>query len=161
MNAIVSQIVSVVKPPEAEVLTVVTIDVAGQTRQIVANVNEDGSPRWTAGEYCVFIELESVIPQDVLEERGYWEAGATKGMLGASKGNKVKPRTFAKRIHPETGDILFPGFQSSGLIFKVDAIAGMLDVKVKFKRGIEWSPEYSPGDDVSDFFEITSNANSV
>lgn len=120
MKAIVSTITSVVKPPEAETLTVVTVDVAGETHQVVANLKEDGTPRWSQGEVCIYIPEGATVPQDVLEERGYWETGAKKGLLGGgSKNNRVKGRAFARKKDPETGEVTFEGFASEGLLFKV------------------------------------------
>lgn len=120
-SAIVSVILSVVKPPESETLTVVTVDVAGETHQVVANLKEDGTPRWAENEICIYIPEGATVPQDVLEDRGYWEPGAKKGLLGAgSKNNRVKGRTFAKKAN-EDGEIIFDGFRSEGLLFKIDS----------------------------------------
>jgi hypothetical protein len=51
-------------------LTIVTLD--GIENEVVANLREDGAPRWLAGETCVYVPEGAVIPDDVLKERGYW-----------------------------------------------------------------------------------------
>lgn len=113
MKAFVCLITKVDEPAEAETLTVLTVHTPENTHQVVAN-KDNGVPRWEAGEICVYIPEGAIVPQDVLEDRGYWIPGEKKGLLAASKGNRVKGRAFAKsEAKPE-------GFASEGLVFKVE-----------------------------------------
>ena len=65
-----------------ESLTIVTVG----DHEVVANKTEDGQPRWTQGEICVYVPEGAIIPDDVLQERGYWDAEKNRGML---EGNKM------------------------------------------------------------------------
>ena len=88
--------------PHGDNLSIVTVD----GNEVVANRREDGSFRWTAGEICVYVPENAIVPEDVLKERGYWNDDKGKGLLGGSKGNRVKMQRFA-------------GHESRGLLFKV------------------------------------------
>lgn len=105
MQVLVRKILAVVPHPNSDNLNVVAVE--GVIDGVVANKDEQGNPRWTEGEVCVYVPENAIVPQDVLEERGYWEPGAKKGMLGGSKGNRVKGRDIA-------------GVFSAGLILKVE-----------------------------------------
>lgn len=89
-------------------LTIVTVADGDDTHEVVANLQEDGTPRWAEGEIAVYVAEGSLVPEDVLRERNYWDEagndGKGKGML-EGKGNRVKMRRFA-------------GFESRGLLFK-------------------------------------------
>ena len=101
MTATISVIESV--RPHGDNLTIVTV--AGN--EVVANRKEDGSYRWAEGEICVYVAEGSIIPDDVLKARGYWDEEKDKGLLEGKKGNRVKMRRFA-------------GHESRGLLFKVE-----------------------------------------
>ena len=103
MTAIVSKIDNV--RPHGDNLTIVTV---GQ-HEVVANRKEDGSYRWEDGEICVYISEGSIIPDNVLQERGYWDYEKGRGLLEGKKGNRVKMRRFA-------------GHESRGLLFKLDDV---------------------------------------
>ena len=122
--------------PHGDNLSIVSVD----GHEVVANRKEDGSFRWEAGEACVYVPENIILPEDVLRERGYWNDEKGKGLLGGSKGNRVKMQRFA-------------GVESRGLLFKTDAVAGINPV-YRFKRGSQWSSDdgYAIGDDVSEFF---------
>ena len=85
-----------------ENLTIVTVG----DHEVVANKQEDGSPRWTAGEPVIYVPEGAIIPDDVLQERGYWDNEKNRGLLEGNKKNRVKMRRFA-------------GVESRGLLFKV------------------------------------------
>jgi hypothetical protein len=136
MKVLVTKVDGVRKHPDADRLTIVTVG----EHEVVANLDEDGSPRWRVGEVCVYVPENAVVPEDVLKERGYWEEGAKKGLLGGSKGNRVKMQRFA-------------GFESRGLLFKLD----------KYYNVTRGNPDILPfsityadlGKDVSEFLGIT------
>lgn len=88
--------------PHGDNLSIVTVD----GHEVVANRMEDGSFRWAAGEVCVYVPENTILPDEVLKERGYWDEMKNKGLLGGSKGNRVKMQRFA-------------GHESRGLLFKI------------------------------------------
>lgn len=79
---------------------------------IIANKKDDGTFRWTENEYAIYVSENSIIPEDVLKDRGYWNEEKNKGLLGGNKGNKVKGRNFG----PEDDRR-----RSVGLLFKVSS----------------------------------------
>jgi hypothetical protein len=115
MKLIVTTVESV--EPWGEKLSLVKV--AGVEHTVVANRKDDGSFRWEVGQPVVYVPENAILPQDVLLLRGYWEAGAKKGMLASGKGNRVKGRTFGK-VTAEDGTVTDPGVESKGLLFKVD-----------------------------------------
>ena len=88
-----------------ETLTIVTIQDGEATHEVVANLQEDGAPRWAEGETVIYVSEGSIVPADVLQERGYWDDAKGKGLLEGKRGDRVKMRRFA-------------GFESRGLLFK-------------------------------------------
>jgi hypothetical protein len=151
MKAFVTKVVSV----EAVGDTLSIVKVEGVEEGLVANRHENGNFRWHVDQWCVYIPEGATVPQDVLEENGYWEKGAKKGLLGGgSKNNRVKGRVFAKN---EDGS---GGYPSRGLIFHVNTT---------FANHANWinrsslsTPEnplgacgVALGDDVTEFFGIT------
>lgn len=103
MTAVVQTIESV--EPYGENLSIVT---TSEGHKVIANRKEDGSFRWTPGELVVYVSEGSIIPDDVLKERGYWDhsEGKDRGLLDGGKRNRVKMKKLA-------------GFESRGLLFKV------------------------------------------
>lgn len=88
-----------------DTLTIVTVQDGDAVREVVANLQDDGTPRWKSGEVVVYVSEGSIVPDDVLQERGYWNDAKGIGLLEGKKGNRVKMRRFA-------------GFESRGLLFK-------------------------------------------
>ncbi len=124
--------------PHGDSLSIVTVD----GHEVVANRLEDGSFRWTEGEVCVYVPENAIIPEDVLKERGYWNDEKNKGLLGGSKGNRVKMQRFA-------------GHESRGLLFKVET-SGEANPSLWLERGEEdvWE-DIEVGDNVKDYLGIT------
>jgi hypothetical protein len=128
--------------PHGDNLSIVTVD----GNEVVANRRDDGSFRWAAGEPCVYVPENAIIPDDVLKERGYWNNEKDKGLLGGSKGNRVKMQRFA-------------GHESRGLLFKVGLSGQNWDGDQPegkpfwLDRGDE-TVDVAIGDDVSEFFGI-------
>lgn len=146
MSAVlVSYVIGVRQHPDADRLTIVSVFNKNGVlpHEVVANLQDDGTPRWRADELCAYVPVNAIVPEDVLKERGYWEEGAKKGMLGASKGNRVTPRKFAD-------------YPSLGLIFKIDTTddGSHNDVFV-IRRGTE-SKMVEIGDDVTEFLGVTT-----
>lgn len=101
MSAIIQTIESV--EPYGENLSIVT---TSEGHKVIANKREDGSFRWEAGELVAYVSEGSIIPDDVLKERGYWDTEKDRGLLDGGKRNRVKMKKLA-------------GFESRGLLFKV------------------------------------------
>lgn len=140
VTLVVSQVETVRAHPNADRLTIVKVQ--GIEHEVVANRHEDGSARWTVGEYVVYVPENTILPLDVVKERGYWDDVKNKGLLGGSKSNRVKMQRFA-------------GFESRGLLFKVDfSYRGGLP-SYYVKRDPDLSQTVVIGDDVTDFFGAT------
>lgn len=101
MTAIIQTVASV--EPHGENLSIVT---TSEGHKVIANRKEDGSFRWTAGEPVCYVSEGSIIPEDVLKERGYWDTEKDRGLLDGGPRNRVKMKKLA-------------GFESRGLLFKV------------------------------------------
>jgi RNA ligase (TIGR02306 family) len=52
---------------------------------------EDGSHRYKPGDHVVYIPSQSVLPEFLLKEMGFWNSETNKGTLAGSKGDRVKP----------------------------------------------------------------------
>jgi hypothetical protein len=99
VTAIIQTVASV--EPYGENLSIVT---TSEGHKVIANKKEDGSFRWAEGELVAYVSEGSIIPDDVLKERGYWDH--SEGLLDGGKRNRVKMKKLA-------------GFESRGLLFKV------------------------------------------
>lgn len=121
--------------PHGDNLSIVTV--AGN--EVVANRKEDGSFRWEAGEPCVYVPEGTLVPEDVLKARGYWDEEKGKGLLEGKKGNRVKMRRFA-------------GHESRGLLFKVERDGDELVLDRADERIC-----VLPGEDVAAFLGLTEH----
>ncbi len=130
MSAIISQVVGV--RPHGDSLSIITIN---NGQEVVANRLEDGSFRWTPGEMVVYLSEGSIVPDDVMQARGYWDAEKNRGGLEGNKRNRVKMRRMA-------------GFESRGLLFKIE--------DGQITRGPE-RLDVVMGQDVSDFFGLVEH----
>lgn len=91
--------------PHGDNLTIVTVQDGDAVHEVVANLQDDGTPRWSVGEPVIYVAEGSIVPDDLLRDRGYWNDAKGIGLLEGKKGNRVKMRRFA-------------GFESRGLLFK-------------------------------------------
>lgn len=131
--------------PHGDNLSIVTVD--GQ--EVVANRKDDGSFRWTVGEWCVYVPENAIVPEDVLQDRGYWDDAKGKGLLAGGRGNRVKMQRFA-------------GHESRGLLFKIQRAGedwSSDDPKPTLWRGSTPETEVcipvELGQDVTEFLGIT------
>jgi tRNA-binding EMAP/Myf-like protein len=88
-----------------EKLTIVTVKDGEATHEVVANLQDDGTPRWTEGETVVYVTEGSIVPEDVMKERGYWNEERGRGYLDGNRHDRVKMRRMG-------------GYESRGLLFK-------------------------------------------
>ena len=123
-----------------ETLTIVTVG----EHEVVANKQEDGTPRWVPGEHVIYVPEGAIVPEEVLKERGYWDDAKGKGLLEGKKGNRVKMRRFA-------------GLESRGLLFKVGVAEGDAGVEVNVVEHAGSKEEVSVGDNVAFFLGITEH----
>lgn len=80
--------------PHAEHLTLVKL--RGHGRELVADKNEDGSFRYTAGHSLVeFFPTNAILPRAVLERIHCWDHEKGKGTLGGNRKDRVQSRKFA------------------------------------------------------------------
>lgn len=142
-----------------ETLTIVTVRDGDAVHEVVANLKEDGTPRWAEGETVVYVSEGSIVPEDVLRERGYWNeagnGGKGKGYLDGKKGNLVKMRRMADF---ESRGLLLKtrsgSFMGADVIFVDRSAAPVTEdhtvwVDREAARGVQI------GDDVSGFLGIT------
>ena len=151
MSAIVQKIASV--EPYGDTLSIVT---TSEGHKVIANKREDGTFRWEAGEVCVYVSEGSIIPDDVLKDRGYWDTEKDRGLLDGGKRNRVKMKKLA-------------GFESRGLLFKThvghDGESGpehdsttvgfVSNPHYNLHDGVVELKAIHIGEDVSDVFGIT------
>lgn len=141
MTAKIQTITSV--EPYGENLSVVT---TSEGHQVIANRKEDGSFRWSVNESVCYVSEGSIIPEDVLKERGYWDTEKDRGLLDGGPRNRVKMKKLA-------------GFESRGLLFKViEHGHGPLEGELWVTRGDDHSVMLTEGSDVSEFLGITEFA---
>lgn len=135
MSAIVTSVESVT--PYGENLSIVKT-VCGH--EVIANKKEDGSFRWAPGETVVYVSEGSILPEDLLKDRGYWDEVKDRGLLDGGKRNRVKMKRLA-------------GFESRGLLFKTES-GNFMGVDAQFiTRGTN-KTSVEMNQDVSEFFGI-------
>ncbi len=143
MSVTVIQIVSV--EPFGETLSLVT---TSHGEAVVANRREDKSFRWAKDEIAAYAAVNTILPQPLLEARGYWLAGSKKGMLGGNKGNRVSPRKFG----PEEDRR-----ESRGLLFSL-LNTGETDIIAWAVQGEREQAVHALGEDLSAFFGATEHS---
>ena len=114
LEARITQVTSV--RPLGNNLSVVTVE--GSDCLVVANRKEDGTFRWQVHEPVVYVPEGAIVPDDVLQERGYWDTEKNRGLLEGKKHNRVKMRRFG----PEEDRV-----ESRGLLFKVEQAERLFD----------------------------------
>lgn len=75
--------------PETTRLNVVHLEGLGFT--LVRNKTETGEPRDKVGDWVVYIPSQSVLPEWLLREMGFWNPELNKGTLAGTNGDRVKP----------------------------------------------------------------------
>jgi len=139
MTAIIQKVVRVEKHPQADKLTLNYLD---NDKVCVSNLNEDGVPRYTEGDYVVYISENSVMPGWLLKNLDMWDNEKNKGVLSGPNGNIVKP---VKIRGVESQGVLMPVFDLSSNLFD----DGILTPNIK--------KVFKLNDDVSEWLDITEN----
>lgn len=91
--------------PNADRLSILRI----RGYEAIANKHPDGTHRYEKGEPVIYVPEGSVVPDQHLQERGYWSEKDAKGILAGSRGNRVKA-------------INLRGVLSQGLVWKVKRV---------------------------------------
>ena len=103
--------------------------------------DENGNHRFAAGEHVIYVPENSVVPLDVLKDRGYWDDEKNQGLLAGSQGNRVKA-------------IRLRGVVSQGLVWKTSPSDNGFVTISKPHQGVTVYHMVQPYDDVSEFFGI-------
>lgn len=85
----VVRVAEVTEHPNADRLNLVRLDGLGYL--CVSGKLDDGSPRYRVGDLCVYIPSQSVLPEWLLKDMGFWNDETGKGTLAGSNGDRVKP----------------------------------------------------------------------
>lgn len=109
----VCEIVSVVDHPNADRLSIVTV----RGYECISAKLEDGSHRYKPGDLVVYVKEDSLVPESLLRQFGFWDDAKGKGSLSGRDGNRV--RTIKLR-----------NVYSTGLLFPVDKLESLGSVSV-------------------------------
>jgi len=90
--------------------------------------DENGNHRFAAGEYIIYVPENSVVPLDVLKDRGYWDEEKNQGLLAGSQGNRVKA-------------IRLRGQLSLGLVWKLEDCFDIVEIDGKRYINIDESKQ--------------------
>lgn len=85
----VVRVAEVIDHPGADRLSIVRLEGLGYT--CISGKLEDGSPRYKAGDYVVYIPGAAVLPEYLLKEMDFWNEETGKGTLAGANGDRVKP----------------------------------------------------------------------
>ena len=127
----VVRVAEVIDHPNADRLNIVRLEGLGYT--CISGKLEDGTPRYKAGDYVVYIPSAAVLPEWLLKEMDFWNAETNKGTLSGSNGDRVKPlklrgifsegvlfptEDMCKHAHAANGDALvyWEGMDASGVM---------------------------------------------
>jgi RNA ligase (TIGR02306 family) len=138
------QVSSVEHHPDADRLSLVRMHGLGYLA--ISAKTDDGSHRYKPGDHVVYIPSQSVLPEWLLKEMGFWNHEANKGTLAGSNGDRVKPMRLR-------------GIFSEGVIFPTVPMhlipnACMLDIAMEHD-GNDGLPMLYLGDDASGVLGIT------
>ncbi|CAB4122596.1 RNA_lig_DRB0094, RNA ligase [uncultured Caudovirales phage] len=102
------RVAEVIDHPGADRLSIVRLEGLGYT--CISGKLEDGSPRYQAGDYVVYIPSAAVLPEWLLKEMDFWNTETGKGTLAGANGARVKP-------------LRLRGIFSEGVLFPVTFVA--------------------------------------
>lgn len=85
----VVQIASVEDHFNADRLSIIKLEGLGYT--CISAKLADGSPRYQAGDFVVYIPSQSVLPEWLLKQMDFWNEETGKGTLAGANGDRVKP----------------------------------------------------------------------
>lgn len=85
----VVRVAEVINHPNADRLSIVKLEGLGYT--CISGKLEDGSPRYKADDWVVYIPSAAVLPEWLLKKMDFWNAETNKGTLAGANGDRVKP----------------------------------------------------------------------
>ena len=85
----VVRVAEVIDHPGADRLSIVRLEGLGYL--CISGKLEDGSPRYRAGDWVVYIPSAAVLPEWLLKSMEFWNEETGKGTLAGADGNRVKP----------------------------------------------------------------------
>lgn len=145
MTATVTRVSKVEQHPDAPHLDMVYFE---KFPGVVSMKLEDGSPRYYAGDFVVYVAEGSIVP-DYLLRQGFWNEDENKGLLAGPKGNRVKASNFR-------------GVRSHGILFPLEQVVFGLDedfqdvFTIKDEAGVNHRfTKDNLGDDISEILGIT------
>jgi len=143
----VVRVASVEDHPNADRLSLVRLEGLGYL--CISGKLEDGSPRYRAGDWCVYIPSAAVLPEWLLKEMDFWDEEKGKGTLAGSDGNRVKP-------------LRLRGIFSEGVLYPLNAYGEDEFLTNDPAKAVCWfveapigENEVNLGDDTSSFLGIT------
>jgi len=146
----VVRVASVEDHPNADRLSLVRLEGLGYL--CISGKLEDGSPRYQAGDWCVYIPSAAVLPEWLLREMDFWNEETGKGMLSGSDGNRVKPLKL-RSIFSE--GVLYPvDFNEEPDEMGADIVTTVQAENLKYPERFEDVP-VELGQDVSEILGIT------
>lgn len=101
----VVRVASVEDHPNADRLNIVRLEGLGYI--CISGKLEDGTPRYKAGDWVVYIPSAAVLPEWLLKEMDFWNDETGKGTLAGANGDRVKP-------------LKLRGVFSEGVLYSVD-----------------------------------------
>jgi hypothetical protein len=143
-SVFVFEVTAIRAHPHADTLTLVSL--GDHDRELVANLKDDGSFRYAPGDLLILYPVGAILPQDLLEEMGAWDAGKGKGTLASNRGNRVGPRKFmALDGNPDPAE----RYESRGALRPLEKVDG----QYMLRRDGE-TLTVIPGQDVREFLGI-------
>jgi RNA ligase (TIGR02306 family) len=127
---------NVIDHPNADRLSIIKLK--GFSYQIVSGKLEDGSHRYNPGDWVVYVQADSIVPDYILKD-GFWDEKNNKGMLGGPDGNRVRPIRLRNVL---SEGILLPVIKKMGGNILYNSVG-------------DSSHCLQVGDDVSEFLGIT------
>jgi RNA ligase (TIGR02306 family) len=124
--------------PNADRLSIIKLK--GYDYKIVSAKLEDGSNRYRSGDWVIYVQADSIVPEYLLK-KGFWNEEKGIGFLSGKLGNRVKP-------------IKLRGITSEGILFPVeDTDYWEGDCMVPLENGERYCAQL--GEDVAERLGIT------
>lgn len=142
----VVRVSEVTEHPFADRLSIVRLEGLGYT--CISGKLGDGSPRYKAGDWVVYIPSAAVLPKWLLKSMDFWNAETNKGTLAGSNGDRVKPLKL-RGIFSE--GVLYPCSKT----WHADSMEFTGCMLGKDENGELDAIEVELNDDVSEFLGIT------
>ena len=152
----VVRVAEVINHPNADRLSIVKLEGLGYT--CISGKLEDGSPRYKAGDFVVYIPSASVLPERLLKEMDFWNEETGKGTLAGTNGDRVKPLKlrgiFSEGVLYPVGNWYMSEGEEGNYADYTPYPDGVLDVEHNLDVKYNIAEVYA-GDDVAEHLGIT------